>query len=171
MNAPVRQLETLAREIDGVASYLRSLRVAINALRVPELVDTRLRAAQQDLLDVVSATQDAANKILDTAEMILSAKETGDDYRALVEDRMMALLEICSFQDLAGQRVTRVSKTISALDERLSGFAREVRASNGKVGPETREAARLGFEEANLLHGPQTISDARQAEIDQLMAG
>jgi chemotaxis protein CheZ len=163
-------LESLSREVDEVAKYLRSLRLAINGLRVREIVDARLKSAQTDLVDVIAASKTAADNVLDTAELLLGAKEHGDAYRALVEDRMLALMETCSFQDLTGQRLDRVSKTLMALDERLSKFATAVKADDGELQTGPREIRNAEWRKTNIVNGPGMPDALGQEHVDRMMS-
>ncbi len=162
-------LDAIAREIETVAHYIRGMRVAINGLRAPEIVEQRIQNARKDLADVVGVTRDAANRILDTAEAIVGAPETGDAYRAMVEERMFGLMELCSFQDLTGQRLDRVARTLDALDERLSRFAASVKAGNGEADPSSREASLERWRSERLVHGPGGELASRQDRIDELL--
>ncbi len=177
MSAPVEMsakaeasLHALSREVDEVASYLRGLRLAINGLRVKEIVDARLRSAQTDLVDVISASKAAADNILDTAEALLCAPEQGDAYRSLVEGRMIALMEACSFQDLTGQRLDRVSKVLMALDERLSKFAMAVRADDGELQTGPREVRHAAWRREQLVNGPGMPDALNQDHVDRMMS-
>jgi chemotaxis protein CheZ len=168
-DAACASLATLSREVDEVARYLRGLRLAINGLRVREIVDARLKAAQTDLVDVIAASKTAADNILDTAELLLGAREQGDAYRSLVEERMIALMEACSFQDLTGQRLDRVSKTILALDERLSTFAVAVKADDGELHTGPREIRNAEWRRANLVNGPGMPDALGQDSVDRML--
>jgi chemotaxis protein CheZ len=164
-------LDAIAREIEAVAGYIRGLRHAINALRAPDIVENRISPARTDLKDVVGVTREAANQILDTAEALVGAAETGDAYRAMVEERMFGLMELCSFQDLTGQRIDRVSRTLDALDERLARFAATVKAINGEADAATQEAALERWRIERLVHGPGGELANRQDRIDELLQG
>jgi chemotaxis protein CheZ len=171
IDAASASLETLSREVDEVARYLRGLRLAINGLRVKEIVDARLKAAQGDLVDVIGATKSAADEILDTAEILLGSRTEGDAYRALVEKRMIALMEVCSFQDLTGQRLDRVAKTLMAIDERLSRFAVAVKADDGDLQTGPREVRNAEWRRANIVNGPGMPDALGQDAIDRMLTG
>jgi chemotaxis protein CheZ len=162
-------LEALAREIDAVASYLRGLRGAINGLRVPEITEGRLRAAAADLTEVVAATRSATDVILETAEALLSMPDDGPAYRAQVEERMIALMEACSFQDLTGQRLDRVAKTLTVIEERLGIFAASVKAANGEARSGEAELRQDTWRKLNLVHGPGGADALQQAVIDKML--
>ncbi len=160
----------LIREMTAVQRYIAGMRHAINGLGLPGLVDANLRDAHTDLKDVISHGQSAANSILEVAETILGAAETGDAYRQMVEDKMIALMEACSFQDLTGQRLDRVSKSLMAIEERLMGFANVVKAGKGAVVVSERERKLEDWKEQNIAYGPGGADAIDQNDIDKLLS-
>jgi chemotaxis protein CheZ len=169
-----------AREIGTVAVRMAELRTAISRLGVLDIAETKLGAVHVDINDVLASTRSAANTILEAAEDLLAATQTGNDYRMLVEQRMFALMEACSFQDLTGQRLQRVTHTLQAMEERLRVFAGTVKvghgtALSGEVGPDTVfqgevERQRAARNDANMVHGPGGAGAIPQETVDWLFA-
>jgi chemotaxis protein CheZ len=169
-----------AREIGTVAVRMAELRTAISRLGVLDIAETKLGAVHVDINDVLASTRSAANTILEAAEDLLAATQTGNDYRVLVEQRMFALMEACSFQDLTGQRLQRVTHTLQAMEERLRIFAGTVKvghgtALSGEVGPDTVfqgevERQRAARNDANMVHGPGGAGAIPQETVDWLFA-
>jgi|GEM_PF-1770428 chemotaxis protein CheZ len=169
-----------AREIGTVAVRMAELRTAISRLGVLDIAETKLGAVHVDINDVLASTRSAANTILEAAEDLLAATQTGNDYRMLVEQRMFALMEACSFQDLTGQRLQRVTHTLQAMEERLRIFAGTVKvghgtALSGEVGPDTVfqgevERQRAARNDANMVHGPGGAGAIPQETVDWLFA-
>ena len=93
---------------------------------------------------------------------------------------MFALMEACSFQDLTGQRLQRITHTLQAMEERLRNFAHVVKAGHGEaqsgnIGPGTvfqgeTERQRAVWNDANLVHGPGGAGTIPQETVDWLMA-
>jgi len=168
------------REIGTVAVRMAELRTAISRLGVLDIAETKLGAVQVDINDVLASTRSAADTILEAAEDLLAATQTGNDYRMLVEQRMFALMEACSFQDLTGQRLQRVTHTLQAMEERLRIFAGAVKAGHGttlsgEVGPDTVfqgevERQRAAWNDANMVHGPGVAGAIPQETVDWLFA-
>lgn len=169
-----------AREIGTVAVRMAELRTAISRLGVLDIAETKLGAVHVDINDVLASTRSAADTILEAAEDLLAATQTGNDYRMLVEQRMFALMEACSFQDLTGQRLQRVTHTLQAMEERLRIFAGTVKvghgtALSGEVGPDTVfqgevERQRAARNDANMVHGPGGAGAIPQETVDWLFA-
>ncbi len=164
-------LQTLQREVAGIASYVAELREAINGLRAPEIAEARLPSIRGDLDAVGKATRSAADRILDTAENMLAAAAMGTLKPTDVELKMMELMEVCSFQDLSGQRIKRVLDALDAIGHRLEGFMERARAANGALAAADRGLAMQKRNEERLTHGPGHREALDQGAIDMLLAG
>lgn len=161
--------QLLAREVDIVALYIMDLRSAINGLGVLDITDRKLNAVQADINEVIVHTRSATETVLDTAEHLLGTSECGHAYRELVEDRMMRLMEACSFQDLTGQRLTRVSETLNAMEERLKMFATLVKPKCNTEVAGVEEKRRNEWRQTNIIKGPGGADAMDQDMIDFLM--
>jgi chemotaxis protein CheZ len=164
-------MSVLQREVAAIATYVAELRTAIDALRAPEMAGERLPTIRNDIAAVRDTTRSAADKILDTAEGVLISVSSGDMRSSDIESKMMELMEVCSFQDLNGQRLKRATDMIDAIEQRLGTFVESARASDGKAGrgdlhfvTERRNAERI-------VHGPGHKEALGQDAIDHLLAG
>ena len=89
----------------------------------PMADDDRIKAASSELDKIVVATQSATEDILHSTEQIgelsdeiLARHSTDEKLYALTEEagqELVNIMEACSFQDITGQRVNKVVKTIS----------------------------------------------------------
>jgi len=80
------------------------------------------------------------------------------------------IYEACNFQDITGQRITKVVRTLKHIEDKiealLSAFGDGVRST----APNT-EGTLPSNDDRRLLHGPQLPEDAnRQDEIDAIFA-
>jgi chemotaxis protein CheZ len=159
----------LAREVDMIALYIHDLRAAINGLGVLDITDKKLSAVQADINVVIVQTRTATDTVLETAENLLASDVTGSAYHDLVNDQMIRLMEACTFQDITGQRLSRVAETLNAMEERLKRFAGIVkpRHADEVAGPD--EARRQAWRQRNLVHGPGGAEVVDQSMIDRLM--
>jgi chemotaxis regulatin CheY-phosphate phosphatase CheZ len=129
------------------------------------------RAAQlariADELDAVRAgSAEATQKILNAAEEIdqlantLSAALRGkleQDLAQDVTDLVIRIFEACNFQDMIGQRITKVTATLNAIENQA-----EHATASPSSAPE---------DAAQFLHGPRLAKDPGhmdQSEIDAL---
>src|SRR3712207_3037964 len=118
-------VQAIVGELAAVADYLGHMKREIAALKPNELSRERIPAANDELGSVVQATASATHSIMAAAEEILGAGALSDkDYRELVETRILAIFEACSFQDLTGQRIGRVLEGLGQLEKRLDRFAK-----------------------------------------------
>lgn len=112
---------TIQRELQSILSRIETLREEIASVRASELSNQRIPEMGRELHAVVESTEAASNTIMSAAEAVLAAP-TDDPvaYQQLVNDKMMAIFEACSFQDLTGQRVNKVVETVEVVEERLN---------------------------------------------------
>ena len=123
-----------------------------------------------ELLAVTSGTEQATQKILAAAEQIdqlannLSASLKGrieqgpaQDIRELV----LRIFEACNFQDLIGQRVSKVLTTLKFVEEHISTVLEEIKTMSMRPQAGTMQ----------YLHGPRLDHDsghASQTAIDAI---
>jgi chemotaxis protein CheZ len=161
--------DNLHHDLDRIASYVAHLRAEIDALGAHELHGVELPAAGKELVAVVEATETAANDILQGAEAVMTAQlPDSDAYKAFVNARMLALIEACSFQDLTGQRISKVCDALQRMQRRLARFADVARTNT----PAPARAVHLPPAGAPGQTGVFAFGAARrpmsQSEIDQL---
>jgi len=159
------------RELKAIADYISFLRSEIGELQANEMRSKRIPAAGEELHAVVSATEAAGNAIMASAEAVMGASAASlDEYKAFVEEQMLAIFEACSFQDLTGQRITKVVGTLEQIETRVSRFAVATNANDKSGFANDEEAARAERSDALLLHGPALDGEGIvQTEVDALM--
>ena len=137
----------------------------------------RLSAAGKELDAVVDATESATNAILFASEVI---ERVIDDLQAhsatnpmlneLLSEAQQALggiYEASSFQDITGQRITKVVSALRFVDERIARLESIWNAEEIAL-PESADNAEED-DESHLLNGPQLDGQALdQAAIDAL---
>lgn len=165
--------QTLAAELGSLALYIREARAEIAAMHPEQITGDHIRTATDELDAVVLATEDATGRIMDAAERIetLSSGLTKDQAGALV-DEVTHIYEACSFQDITGQRISKVVGALKAIEARVDQLVREIGEGVHAGGVATARAAPTdAHAEAGLLNGPQLPENAiDQSEIDRLMA-
>ena len=159
---------SLYREFRDLADYIARARNEIAQLRPDELKTERLPRAGRELEAIVRATEEATHTIMGAAEEIMGADATDPAaYKETVDSAVMRIFEACSFQDITGQRITKVVDTLAHVEERLTAI-RDVWGGEDAApaaGPATapREDGR------HLLNGPQLDGEGvSQSEIDDL---
>ncbi len=168
---PFPDVQLITRELAEVAEYIARVKREIGVLRANELYRERIPVAHDELGSVVKATASATHAIMAAAEDILCLQdETYAAYREQVEAKVMAIFEACSFQDITGQRISKVVEALGQLEKRLSHFASAVNArddDNAPVDPE--EEKKQARKDRLLLNGPQMEGNGiAQDDIDAL---
>jgi chemotaxis protein CheZ len=142
------------------------LAVGLTTIRQAEIP----RAIER-LDDIVKGTEQAANQILDACSALDAlGAELGGEAAAKIGDATTLIYEACAFQDLAGQRITNVTKTLGLIEGKLSELVSEfgVLADDYHGGVGSVAADSL---QDLQLSGPQHPADAAdQTSIDQLFA-
>ncbi len=158
----------LATELNLIASRLTGGDTGNGHAADDETVP--LTRIANELLAVTSGTEQATQKILAAAEQIdqlannLSASLKGKIEQGPAQDireLVLRIFEACNFQDLIGQRVSKVMTTLRFVEEHISGVLDEiktmsVRPPNGAM---------------QNLHGPRLEHDAghaSQLDIDAI---
>ncbi len=130
---------------------------------------------------VVHGTEGATETILSSAEYIdetantLSARLTGQDADMAVDiqENVIKIFEACNFQDLTGQRITKVVGTLRFVEDRIMQMMDIWGGIESFKDIETEELHAAKEGDAALLNGPALESDtdvASQDDIDALFA-
>jgi chemotaxis protein CheZ len=155
----------LVREMESLAQLIAAAKQEIAALRPHEIRDKHLPAATDELDAIVTATAQATGSILDAAERLGTvADRIGGTDGAAVTDEVTRIFEACTFQDITGQRITKVVKTLKIIETRVAELVGAFGTLDARA-----DAAPAAVGDAALLNGPQLPPDARsQADIDAI---
>jgi chemotaxis protein CheZ len=117
---------------------------------------------------IVETTEQAANEIMQAVEEIMALPPAPiEEYRASVDEQCLRVLAACSFQDLAGQRMSKVVEVLLKLELKVSNIAELMGESEEQDLEE--ESPREG--DTILLNGPTAPGEGvDQSEIDALFA-
>jgi chemotaxis protein CheZ len=164
----------LYQEVEALSDYIHRAKAELAQLR-PDDIQSRYIASATDELDaIVGATEIATNTILDTAEKLeeLSRELEPAQGQRLSEATTM-IFEACNFQDITGQRITKVVRALKHIEERISSlvaaFGPDMAAARAgqDLPPPSEEVGKSS--DQNLLNGPQMPNQAHdQAAIDAL---
>lgn len=121
--------EFLRREIARMVRSMAQAKEQIAAIKHPEVTDDQVNDASNELHAIVSTTENATTTILEMGEGIQELAERlntimgqDDDVQATCGDiitKVNSMFEACNFQDITGQRVTKVVSTLQFIEERL----------------------------------------------------
>ncbi len=165
--------------LEGLARYIHRARAEIAALRPDDIRTSHIPAATDELDAVVGATEAATNAIMDACDGLTAVTATlPADQAAAVSEQVTKIFEACNFQDLTGQRITKVVRTLAHIEQRIealiAAFGEGATVSGPAPGaskPPPRTADRSADPETDLLNGPAAPGEAiDQDEIDRLLA-
>jgi chemotaxis protein CheZ len=160
---------SLLAEVEELGRTIAAAKAEIAALRVDDITDSHIPSATDELDAIVAHTAAATNCILEVCETLdaVAAKMSGEQAEQL-GDATTRIYEACSFQDITGQRISKVVLTLKTIDEKVAHIIAtfSVQRAPGRV----MEAAPEAVDSA-LLNGPQLPMAAMdQSEIDRLLA-
>jgi chemotaxis protein CheZ len=160
----------LLAEVEELGRMIAAARVEITALRVDDITDRDIPAVTDELDAIVAHTAVATESILESCETLdRIAAELSGGTAATLQDATTRIYEACGFQDITGQRITKVVTTLKSIDAKVAGIiaafgARRVAASSLSPAPPVPIMP-------ELLHGPQLPANAMdQTDIDKLLA-
>jgi len=172
-----RDFATLRCEIDEMAQIIHHAKAEIAAIKHPLADDDRIIGASSELDAIVSATENATGDILDAAETIEKSVESlaeqcpgSDKVAELIPEvtgQLTRIMEACGFQDLTGQRITKVVHALRHIEDRISSIIEIWEPQDFADIPVDNRDKKDG--DKALLGGPQS-DEARtsQADIDAL---
>jgi chemotaxis protein CheZ len=171
----------LKAELDTIYEAINRTKREIASLHVSSFEGSEMLRVTDQLDAIVNGTQGATEQILSSAEFIdqaansLAAAMKGEHDRALandIQEHVVQIFEACNFQDLTGQRISKVVATLKFIECHV------VRMMEIWGGIESFQdlapiAAGSRGADGTLVNGPKLDGDlghASQAEIDALFA-
>lgn len=171
-----QEVELLKMEIHALATCIQQTKKEIAALRSNDKEHDRLLAVASELDAVVGATEGATDSILNAAERIdalaqgIQAQEQDGFIRHQAEEiseHILNIFEACNFQDITGQRITKVVNTLKFVEDRVERMI-EIWGRDTFANIITEDVVH-DDEEKRLLNGPALENKGiSQDEIDKL---
>lgn len=174
-------LDKVRHEVEAIAARITLTKQEIAALRHPLAKDDKLSSASLELSAVVKSTEEATQAIMQVAEHL---DEITREVTSLVSDAYVVtrlnemsesitrLFEACSFQDLTGQRITKVVKTIDFIEERIETMQVIWGRKDLEKIPVPDEDVIHKMDDGLVLHGPTDSAGGAisQDEVDKLFS-
>jgi chemotaxis protein CheZ len=157
----------IADGVEHLARIIADAKRDLAAISARDIRAKHLPTAGDELTAIVGATEAATHAILDAVERIEKAA-AGSDASSAILAEVTAVYEACNFQDITGQRISKIVSVLQEVDRTVAGLLDTldlpaVAAADSARAP----AARTG--DAALLNGPQMPESApNQADIDAL---
>jgi chemotaxis regulatin CheY-phosphate phosphatase CheZ len=178
---PKTSVDEIMTEIHAMNEHIETTKQQIASLKPVDDANTTLSSATDELGQVVRTTEEAANVILENAEQIgeiveqlrTKISEGDPDDMGPAIDKLdfigMELMTACSFQDITGQRITKVVNSLNYIEERLQKMIEIWRIEHGTADLQEialpKDDAR---QDKELLHGPQADAGMSQDDIDSM---
>lgn len=125
------EMDLLRTEVRALGRCIQQTKAEIAALRPANAGDDQIIAVTNELDAVVEATEHATQGILEKAEQIensvhnLLAHVQDNHARNLadqISDHVVGIFEACNFQDITGQRITKVVNTLKFIETRVNAM-------------------------------------------------
>lgn len=171
----VNRIAVLRHELQDMSASISHARREIAAIKPVGEGDDRIVTATNELDAIIVSTERASTDILSAAERILDQvgrlrAGTGvPDLADAIEGEVMNIFTACSFQDLTGQRTTKVINVLRYIEQRIGALITlwGVSPEDGQDAPPVIGDRRP---DAHLLNGPSS-DGMGQSEVDQLLSG
>jgi chemotaxis protein CheZ len=176
--AQIEQCEKLKVELDLIHDAISRTKREIAVLHGKSFDGQEMAKVNGELGAVVGGTEQATQQILEATEAIdqaataLSKNVSPDQQRLLseeIQERVISIFEACNFQDLTGQRISKVMNTMKFIEQHIYemmniwGGVDAIKAHAVPV-VDNRD------ENAKLLNGPKTDGDVGHASQDDIDA-
>lgn len=166
--------------VDEIQEAITATRQEIGALRAKGVTDPASNRAADELDAVVSDTETATETILAAAEeidtliqTIMSQSDTASasaSAAAEIQENVIKIFEACNFQDISGQRISKVVGLLQFIEARLRRMEEvwQFCAESDENAPADVGGSRI--DDRDLLNGPALATDnpVSQDEIDSL---
>lgn len=176
--AEMQQALKLKSELDQIWDAINQTKHEIATLHVSGFQGKEMTRVTHELDAIVSGTEEATEGILAAAETIdqlagqLSAKLKDDQDLGAIDDiqqKIIAIFEHCNFQDLTGQRITKVVNTLKFIEERIMRMMNIWGGLDSFRDIEVEVIAEREGDEA-LLNGPRIAGESGHASQDDIDA-
>lgn len=165
------------QEIAKLANYIGEAKNEIFAIQTNARAEDAISDASLHLEEVVKATEDATNKIMDAADAVQNAASgVGGEKEQQIIDATTIIYDACAFQDITGQRIRKVITLLENIEDRvnkLNGiFGSAPKIAEEEIAKELDPSKiEVPVDDKDLLHGPQHEGKgSSQDEIDALLA-
>ncbi|MGN7438128.1 MAG: protein phosphatase CheZ [Alcanivorax sp.] len=160
--------------LNSILSEMRDLLVVIEETRdelgraaPSKIKGEHIPEATDELDAIVNATSEATGTIMDSCDAIMEQTSAieGDASEAITAE-IMKIYEACSFQDITGQRISKVVTTFHDIEEKIDRLVSVLGIKEIRNIETDKEMT-----DEDLMNGPQLPDNAiSQEDIDKLLA-
>lgn len=170
------ELALLKEELEQLSEIILETRREIASLQSTKS-GQKFNAMSDQLGAVVGDTENATNAILEAVETIENSNESLElnastpeetEITEAISNAVMKIYEACNFQDITGQRISKVVGTLTFIDERISKMIEILGGEQELVELEIAEQE-VQMDDDIELNGPRAEGqEISQDEIDSL---
>ncbi len=171
-----QEIDMLKSELLGLFDHIQKIRKEIASIRNP---DDHFSSMTDQLDAIIDNTELATNDIMENVEQIEeiseAMRENVKDEKVSesvdeIMDRTANIIVSCSFQDITGQRISKVVKSLKYIEERITALVTmwgesailKVKVSDDEETDEYKK----------FLHGPSLEGQGvTQSEVDSMLNG
>jgi chemotaxis protein CheZ len=161
-------------ELASLAKFIADAKKDIAGIRPDAIASEHIPDVTDQLDAVVGATEEATNKIMDSCDTITKmAGEQPEPMKATMMAEVSKIYEACNFQDLTGQRITKVVRTLKHIDGQVASLLEALKKAGFDLEfdgtAQNINISKATDTEKHLLNGPQMADQAiNQDDIDKL---
>jgi chemotaxis protein CheZ len=176
--AQIEQCEKLKVELDLIHEAINRTKREIAMLHGKSFDGAEMAKMTGELGAVVGGTEQATQQILEATEAIdqaatALAKVTSPDQQRLlseeIQERVVSIFEACNFQDLTGQRISKVMATMKFIEHHIIVMM-DIWGGIDAIKAHAPVAVDDRVGDARLLNGPKLAGDAGHASQDDIDA-
>jgi len=165
-------------ELVEMSEAIARTRREIAQIRPPQQFDKQLTNATEELDHIAEATEKATSEILSAAEDVqevawtLREQGVAAEMCERIDQRAIEIYTACSFQDITGQRTSKVVRALHLIEQRINAMI-EIWGVDDiafKVDDAAAKMEHFVQEDAALLDGPQPHGGGlKQDDVDKMM--
>jgi len=176
--AQIGEIQKLKKEIDLIQAAINDTKQEIATLHVTGFRGPEMRRVTDELDAIVGGTESATELILNAAEEIdqcastLQALVKSEQEQNLTRDileRVVQIFESCNFQDLTGQRISKVVATLKFIENHIVKMM-DIWGGMEALKEFTPQAMTEREGDAKLLNGPRLRDETGHVSQDDIDA-
>ena len=173
-----KEYQELQAALASVGSFIKSGRRNLASSNPNEIVETLIPDSTLELNASISASEDASNEIMDACDAIEKAVAGLDEVaKQAVLAETAKIFSSCGFQDITGQRATKVISYLAQVEEKTLVLIKSLKGFFDKEGTPAQEDTPKGkvdedheLTDEELKNGPQLEGKGlSQAEVDAML--
>lgn len=176
--AASQEIDPIRMSIIEMSKAIAKTREEIASIKPNDEQNNQIITATEELSAIVESTESATNTILEAAEEIQEAawslRETGAEDAPCdkIDEKTTDIYTACSFQDITGQRTTKVVQALCYIENRVNAMI-DIWDLQGETGENSKGPIQENSDtrpDSHLLNGPALKGDGlEQGSIDTML--